>query len=542
MIKTTGWNSVAMFLTALLAGGCSGHGDSPGNVSRTKRLTDPRVELQIAAARELLAEGPAGLPSLTTHLWTQEKNMSAEESSLLSRIIDVLRRQEFAQQRRLSPLAVQTVSWDIDPHYRAWILAKTLVTRDEPLEFTLIMQRRFADVPDLWIHHYDLEWTSPDIPGPQGDLPFKSISEQVPCRHSTQKTVNPANGETILHGRVDVRDRASLFANAPPRSLTQSAATNARTIQAQIRFFAQTGRQDLRSLESGYRKTGFFPITILNTSRSILDGDKGRYLTLLGEPIQAGDPRRAAIQWMDGFIPPHLPTDLALSALGRSREPATDAALLPHLAAAPDSPEKTARIVERANAGSPTALKTLAASLPLHPAGFTLPSIATPEGWNKLSEKNLKKFLGEVDPETTLAAARLLARVGRVDREISDAFKARLLASASSRELFDALLPLARELLKPATAGCLTPYLDEARVLAPSSPPPVHPLLAAAPPKHDIRVCDAAAAAFSELTDWKPEGLYEDVRNCQYFLPTASRDAAIARLKSWWEKNKKRFS
>lgn len=529
-------------LAVILLSGCGG---APGIPDLTRQLSDPDLETRELALWRILAGGPQDAPALSTHLWKNERGIVPEEATGLAEALAVLRRQEFARRGGFSPSMARVVSWEMDSHYRAWLLLKDRIARDEPIEFTLLLQQRFAGVPDLWIHFYEAEWTSTEIPGVSPDLPFRALSEQVPCRFSANAAVNAANGEAIFHGRIHESERSRLFEGAPARSLTEGSLIESRVINIQFRFFAQTSRPDARTQDSGYRKTGFIPLVVLNTTQALLESDEGRYVSLFEEDI-ARDPARQALQArLDRFAPPLLTPDQLLRALTRARDPATEEAILAEMRLSPLADGALAQLVERANTGNPRAVRFLAGTLPLHASGLTHPGIPTPDAWKKLSEKSLKKTLRGSDPATSLAAARLLARTGSTDKEMSESFWMRFDEFRTDPALAghaDALLALAPALVVEKHAGRLAALLGSANVLAPADLPPLHPLLTRSPLSHDLRVRDAAAIALAELTDRKLVGFYRNPKTREGFTPPAARDKSIAELSAWWEKNKKKYA
>lgn len=509
----------------------------------SRELAAPDAGTREIALWRILARGPEGAPDLSRHLWRNEKSIVPEEAAGLAEALSVLRRQEFARRGGFSPSQARVVPWEIDSHYRAWLLLKDVVARDEPIEFTLLIQQRFAGVPDIWIHHYEAEWTSPDIPGPSKEAPFRSLSEQVPCRFSAAAATDPASGESVFHGRIHESERSRLFEGAPARSMTDGA--ESRMVQIQFRFFTQTARPDARTLDSGYRKTGFLPLTVVNTTRALTESDEGRYVALFEADLAREPAKRDLLARLDRFAPPLLSPEQLFRAFSRTRDPRTEARLLEEMSLSPLPEGALARIVERTNQGDALAARFLADSLPLHSSGFPLREIPAPEEWRKLSEKGLKKLLAHEDPSTALAGARLLARVGSPDKEMSEAFWKRfdaLAADPARSGHADALLALASSLTVEKHAARLAPLLDDARTLAPAELPPLHPLLERAPLPHDVRVRDAAAIALAEVLDRKTTGLYRDPKKGIGFAPLPARDKAIADLVAWWEKNKKKHS
>ncbi len=527
----------------LVLAGCGG--GAPEITDLSRRLADADLETRELTLRQILAGGPQDAHTLSTHLWKNERSIIPEEAAGLADALSVLRRQDFARRGGFSPSMARVISWEMDSHYRAWLLLKDRVARDEPIEFTVLLQQRFAGVPDLWIHHYDAEWTTAEIPGASPDVPFRAVSEQVPCRFSAAAAVNAANGESVFHGRIHESERARLFEGTPARSLAEGSPVESRVVRIQFRFFAQTTRPDARTLDSGYRKTGFIPLTIVNTTRALLESDEGRYVALFEEDI-AKDPARQTLQArLDRSVPPLLTPEQLLRALTRARSPTTEEAVLAEMRLSPLPDGTLALLAERANAGNPRAIRFLAETLPLHASGLTHPQIPTPDAWRKLSEKSLKKALRQGDPATALAAARLLARVGSADKEMSESFWIRFDEFRTDPALAghaDALLALAPALIVEKHAGRLAALLADGRVLAPAELPPLHPLLARPPLPHDLRVRDAAAIALAELTGRKLAGFFRDPKTRTRFAPAAARDAAIAELSAWWEKNKKKYA
>lgn len=539
-IKRVKFPFKAALLLALA--GCIGR-EEPAIDDLSRQLAAPDAETRELALWRILQRGPEGAPDLSKHLWRNETTIVPEEAAGLAEALSVLRRQEFARRGGFSPSLARVVPWEIDSHYRAWLLLKDVVTRDEPIEFTLLIQQRFAGVPDIWIHHYEAEWTSPDIPGPSKEAPFRSLSEQVPCRFSAAAATDAASGESVFHGRIHESERSRLFEGRPARSSAEGA--ESRVIRIQFRFFAQTARPDARSLDSGYRKTGFLPLTVLNTTRALLESDEARYVALFEADFDREPAKRDLLARLDRVAPPLLGPEQLFRAFSRAREPETEERLLAEMRLSPLPEGTLARIVERTNRGNPRAARFLADSLPLLASGFPRPEIPTPDPWDGLSEKALKKLLAHEDPSTALAAARLLARAGSPDKEMSEAFWKRfdaLAADPARAGHADALLALASALTVGKHAARLAPLLDDARMLAPADLPPLHPLLDRAPLPHDVRVRDAAAVALTEVLDRKAPGLYRDPKRRAGFAPLASRDKAIADLKAWWEKNKKKYA
>lgn len=537
-------------LLALLSG-CAGGGDSDPEAAaftaRCARLASDRPAERIAAFREFVDAGPTSLSSLSAAFRRHAPSLPAAQAAEVTRVIGLLRRQTWALESDVSPRIVQCFPCDIDPHYRAWVTLRTWITRDEPLRFALHLEKRLPAAPALWLHHFDAVWTAPagrpaDRPGAAApERPLRSIADQVP---SARWIGRDGEAETVAGGVV-LRDRERLFDGAPPVSLAAGAARDLATAQVQLRFFMQTERPDGRSFEASYRKTAFLPVTVLNTSRAILESDAARYVAeLTGAPVGRPLPE-TVLDRMDAYVPPFLGARRWREAFAGSRRPASDAALLAHAAGRDDAETRDA-IAARAAAGSREALRALAAWQPLHPAGFTLERNAPPPAWKRLSRKTLTKALADGDAADAVAAARILAHTGRPGPEAERAFRARLEAFANEetdRGAFDALLALAREFARPETIPALAAHLSDARLLAPKDLPPAHPLLAFDAGGHDLRVSDAAAAgivaaAGRDLSN-VAAALYENPRRRRFFKPLPERDAAIAAVRTWWEKRQK---